>query len=299
MACFRPVPAWRTASGDVVLVERGDITTSLSLPCGRCDGCLLERARQWSVRLMHESQMHEQCCFVTLTFAPEFLPDVTVNWYRLYFQRFMKRLRKWSAPDKVRFFCAAEYGGDRGRPHFHAALFGVDFRDDRYKWRSTSSGYVVWRSPALERLWSFGSSEIGSLTVESAGYVARYALKKVNGSRARDHYAVVDKSTGEVEWMMPECVHMSLKPGIGAGWFKKFGGDVYPHDRVIVRGVRAKPPRYYDKLLKKVDPVLLEDLQSARVVAARERYSDNTDERLKVRETVLKARTRALKRELT
>lgn len=289
MACYHPIPAWRKASGDVVFVERGDVVSSLSLACGRCIGCRLERARQWSVRVMHEASCWDENCFITLTYDQEHCPSDRSLRYG-DFQRFMKRLRKLYRGRTVRFFACGEYGTEFDRPHFHAALFNVDFRSDRYGWRKSESGFRVDRSPALERLWPFGSSEIGELSVQSAAYIARYALKKVTGDLADEHYKAVDVCTGEVTWRAPECVHMSLKPGIGGDWFKKFQGDVYPHDRVVMKGKESKPPRFYDKLLKRVDPGLLEDLQMSRVVEARKRWPDNTDERLKVREAVQNAR---------
>ena len=43
---------------------------------------------------------------------------------------------------------------------------------------------------------------------------------------------------------------MSLKPGIGAEWIKRYNKDVYPRDVVIARGHESKPPRYYDKFYK-------------------------------------------------
>jgi len=252
---------------------------------------------------MHEAQLYEDNCFVTLTYDDDHLPsNKSINYCD--FQRFMKRLRKHfqylkrMTGDGIRFFACGEYGDEFSRPHFHAALFNVGFRGDRYPWRKSGGGFAVDRSPTLEILWPFGSSEIGSLTTESAGYIARYALKKVTGDRAHEHYKDVDRDTGEIVWKEPECVHMSLKPGIGGGWLSRFSSDVYPHDRVVVGGVETKPPRYYDRLLKRRDPFLLEELQAERSIAARERWPDNTLERLSVRKEVQVARIRSLKRGL-
>lgn len=89
---------------------------------------------------------------------------------------------------------------------------------------------------------------------------------------------------------------MSLKPGIGALWFDKFHEDVYPHDRVVVNGVEEKPPRYYDMRLKRWNKPMLERLKLARVEAAKERASENTPERLDVREQVTRARVNRFKR---
>jgi len=71
VACFKPLTAFRQANGSVVFAERGDVVATLALPCGRCIGCRLERARQWSVRVMHEASLYEENCFVTLTYSEE------------------------------------------------------------------------------------------------------------------------------------------------------------------------------------------------------------------------------------
>jgi hypothetical protein len=294
VACYYPVKAWRTLSGEIVFAERGDIVDCLALPCGGCVGCRLERSRQWSIRVMHEASRFERNCFVTLTYADDFLPPGGSLRYR-DFQLFLKRLRKRFSP--VRFYMCGEYGGELGRPHFHAALFNVDFSEDRYQW-SVRGGFPVYRSPALEKCWSMGSSEIGSLTRESAAYIARYVMKKVTGPMASEYYKVVDQSTGEVFWKEPEFTRMSLRPGIGADWFARFESDVFPHDRCVVGGVPCKPPRYYDQLLARRDPDALQAVVEARVGRARERWKDNVPERLAVKEQVASARLNLYRRKL-
>lgn len=292
MACFHPLPAWRTASGEVIFVERkADVVQSLLLACGRCVGCRLERSRQWAVRIMHEAKQYEDSSFVTLTYDEENCPKSLTY---ADFQKFMKRLRKRVGP--TRFFVCGEYGDEKGRPHFHAGLFGQAFRADRKPWRKSAAGFQLYRSAMLEELWKLGSSEIGDLTRESAAYMARYTFKKVTGPMADDHYRVVDTETGEVTNLVPEFAHMSLRPGIGADWFARYWADVYPHDRVVVKGRVSKPPRYYDKLLKGVYPDLLEDVQQQRILDAVDKWPDNTPERLAVRETVTKARVSFFKR---
>lgn len=295
MACYHPVQAWRTSSGDVVFAERGDVTNSLLLSCGRCVGCRLERARQWSVRIMHEASLYEDNCFLTLTYDDDHVPEDGSLRYG-DFQSFMRRLRRKIGA--VRFFMCGEYGDQLGRPHFHAGLFGTAFREDRYVWRKGGAGHQLYRSPTLERLWPFGSCEIGELTTQSAAYMARYTFKKVTGNPADDHYRRIDPDTGEVSYLEPEFAHMSLKPGIGARWFERFHSDVYPHDRVVVKGVKSRPPRYYDVLLKRRDPQLLEDIQQKRILDAVDKWPDNTPERLAVREVVTQARVSFYKRKL-
>lgn len=301
MPCFYPLQAFRLASGAVEFVERGDVVATLSLPCGRCLGCRLERARQWQLRVMHEASQWKRSCFVTLTYSDERLPAHGCLQYP-DFQRFMKRLRRVRGATRaspIRFYMCGEYGEELGRPHYHAALFNEDFSGDRKVWRDFGSGNVVYRSPLLERLWPFGMSSVGELTHQSAAYIARYVMKKVTGEAADRHYQVVDTESGELAWKPPEFTHMSLKPGIGALWFEKYAHtDVYPHDRVVSRGKESKPPRYYDQLLKRSDPATLEAIKLEREARARSHWQDSTPERLAVREQVTAARIRTFRRKL-
>lgn len=244
----------------------------ISLPCGRCIGCRLERARQWAVRLMHEEQLHSESSFITLTYNEKNLPknkSINVS----VCQKFLKKLRAQLAPKKIRFFLAGEYGelcancnqnkfncwkkGCRnwktsiGRPHYHALIFGWVPPDPiLYK---SEGGHNLYTSRILDRIWGNGDCSFGAVSFDSACYVASYAVKKITGKKAEQHY----------KGRRPEFVLMSrggrnqngknLK-GIGHGWLEKFGSDVYPNDEVIVNGVPTRPPRYYDTVMEKKTP---------------------------------------------
>jgi len=140
MACYEPVSGYRhRETMEFVFGERRPLATHerLSLPCGRCIGCKLERARQWSVRICHEASLYDSNFFVTLDYAPqsEVSPENTGFWGLQYphFQKFMRRVRK--AEDvrvkggPLRFFVAGEYGRKHGRPHWHAILFNLALPD--------------------------------------------------------------------------------------------------------------------------------------------------------------------------
>lgn len=259
----------------------------------------------WKTRLTHEAKMHEQNCFVTLTFAEEHLPpDMSVSVRDI--QLFMKRLRKRTG--KVRFFACAEYGDEGERPHYHLLLFGYDF-PDRYYWSRTKSGWIQDRSPILESLWPFGFATVGTVTPESAGYVARYAVKKITGKRAKEHYTRLNPHTGEYLQVRPEFACMSTKPGIGATWYDKFKGDAFPSDFVVVDGSKKPIPRYYLQQLKKetdakeTPPAMLDKLNPDQInlqrkLKAAKHRDNNTPERLAVREEVARIRLKRLKRTL-
>lgn len=298
MACFKPLKAYQCFDKSIVFTEarKHDIVRSLELPCGQCVGCRLERSRQWAIRCMHEASLYKDNCFITLTYDEEHLPED----YSLHyddFQRFMKRVRKRYTGKKIRFYMAGEYGENFGRPHFHACIFNLDF-EDKYLWQKTDSGSKIYRSKILEELWPFGYSSIGEVNFQSAAYVARYIMKKVTGDMAEQHYEEVNFTTGEIIQRKPEFNKMSLKPGIGYGWYEKFKDDVYPHDYVIVNGKKCKPPKFYDKKYADDYPYEFDQLQWDREKSAKAQVFDNTPERLLVKEEVLKAKLSRLKRKL-
>lgn len=106
---------------------------------------------------------------------------------------------------------------------------------------------------------------------------------------ADEHYKRVD-SRGETYWITPEFNVMSRRPGIGKKWIDKYGTDVYPHDYVIMNGVKHKPPRYYDNELEKIDSVLSTLIKLEREFSARSKTADNTPKRLAAKEKVAQAR---------
>lgn len=292
MPCFHPLKAMRSSSGVKVLCSDAKIF-NLQLPCGQCVGCRLERSRQWALRCIHEASLHEFNSYITLTYNDESAP-LDGGLHHRDFQLFLKRIRKhFDTP--IRYYMCGEYGGDFGRPHFHAILFGLTFTDLSI-WKKSPSGHQLFRSATLERLWPYGFSSVGGVTFESAAYVARYIMKKVTGDPMHRAYDAVNTETGEIYTRRPEYNRMSLKPGIGAGWFDKYNSDVFPHDRVVHDGTPTKPPRYYDKLLNASNPDLFDKIKAKRILDNSVRFADNTPSRLHSKETVTKASLSLLKR---
>lgn len=265
----------------------------LKLPCGQCIGCRLERSRQWAVRCVHEASMHDENSFVTLTYDDGHLPQGGTL-VKKDFQDFMKRLRFGIAPQRVRFYHAGEYGAESWRPHYHALLFGKAFADQ--KLFTQERGVELFTSEELQSYWPFGFCTVGAVTFESAAYCARYLLNKITGEAAKDHYLSCDPDTGEVFELEPEYSTMSRRPGIGRGWIDKYESDVYPFDEVIVRGVKSRPPRYYDVVYEAHQAQLMGRIKGQRKRNAARHEEDNTYDRLVVREQVKAAQISMLKR---
>lgn len=293
MSCFRPLEARKDPVTGVVSFGSSTDGRSMELPCGKCIGCKLDRARAWSLRIGHEAQLYDNNLFVTLTYDSEHVPRSLSLEYR-DFQLFMKRVRKRFkgvsvAPNgkrPLRFFVAGEYGGQTGRPHWHAVLFNLALRDQERLRNGT------YRSGDLEDLWGNGGCVIGRVTPESAAYVAGYTLAKVHGQAAESYYEdVVDFSTGEVGRRRPEFCVMSRRPGIGAWWYERFRGDLFPRDRAVQGDKEFKVPRYYwDRFRLEADPVLVEELEQKRIDRAMESREESTPQRREEREYVMWAR---------
>lgn len=296
MPCYHPLTGYKsrvvnaeTGKRDVVFDPRdGFSDLKVQLACGQCVGCRVARSQEWAVRCVHESELHRENSFVTLTYRDEDLP-YGGTLVKKHFQDFMKRLRRFYDGERISYFHCGEYGEERRRPHYHALLFGVWFPDSTF-YKRNERGDSLYDSPTLSRLWGLGDCRIGAVTFESAAYCARYTLSKITGERAKKHYEVIVPETGEIIQLLPEYVTMSLKPGIGKRWYEQFSSDVYPADFVVVAGGRKyAPPSYYDLLHELQAPDDFQRVVLERVKKARTRAGDSTPERLVVREKVRKS----------
>ena len=110
---------------------------------------------------MHEAQLHEHSCFVTLTYDEAHLPAGLSLDHR-HFQLFMKRFREHALPAKIRFYMCGEYGDINGRPHYHALVFG-HFPVDRVFFRTSGAGSKCYTSKSLDALWGYGSVFVGDV----------------------------------------------------------------------------------------------------------------------------------------
>lgn len=323
--CYSPLKGWKDPETGGIQFRAEGAVESMEVACGSCLGCRLDRSRMWAVRCVHEAGLPEHVhgnSFVTLTYRDKgectneqlaggfHIPD---DWSlrKDHFQKFMKRLRKRFS-QRIRFFHCGEYGNrcphgldlrlvqcplcTVGRPHYHALLFNCSFDDlEPYK---QERGEVRYTSEVLSDVWKYGFVDVGQVNFESAAYVARYALKKVNGVQADSHYFRLDHDTGEMWFIEPEYCTMSRRPGIGKGWFQLFADDCFPSDDCPVpgSGVFKKVPRYYETLFGIADPLGLEEVKAMRQEFRREHAHEYTPERLMSKYKVKKAQVGLLKR---
>lgn len=317
MPCYHPLKAYNIGvkkDGKKTIVFKAcNGAEEIKLPCGKCIGCRLEHARQWAMRCYHESALHEENSFITLTYDNEHLPEGETL-VKKDLQDFMKRLRARIDEQygkKVRFFACGEYGDEGKRPHYHILLFGYNF-PDRQAWKTTKDGEIrYFISEELNKIWGKGFTLIAPVTYETSQYVAQYVTKKMTGVLTEMAYSIreyVDYSTGElkkiylkyydrlnpltgeVKSVIPEFTQMSRRPGIGSDWYDKYKHDLYPKDFVTINGKEQRPAIYYDRKYEKEKPDIFRAVKEKREKFAMENQAEFTRSRLDQKEKVKKAR---------
>lgn len=187
--------------------------------------------------------MHEKNCFITLTYSDEHLKSpklVYEDW-----QNFMKKLRKLQN-DPMRVMVVGEYGEKNKRPHWHALVFNWQPSDMRY-YRRNDRGDELYTSATLDSLWGRNDAlkrpnEVGSVTFQSAGYVARYNAKKLVHGKDGEH-----DFTPKFE--------PSRKYAIGRSWLEKNWPDAFHLGQIALKdGNTCGIPRYYERWLNENHP---------------------------------------------
>lgn len=197
----------------------GELRVGLTVPCGKCVSCMATRSAQWSVRAYHESQLRDKNCFITLTYDDDHIPQ-DGKLRRSDLQDFWRELRRKLPPRSLRYLACGEYGEKTHRPHYHALLFGVDFRQGSLP---LTEGFYT--HPDVQAIWGKGIISISSVNMATCCYVAGYATKKLG---APDTF-----------------VTMSKKPGLGHGWLDKYSDEIRNNGCVVIEGRRLPIPKKY------------------------------------------------------
>lgn len=175
--------------------------------CGICPECLAKKARLWALRCSAESQ-YNRGVMVTLTYddykycngriVGELPPKKLLCNVR-HCQLFLKRLRKHFNGVKIKYLLTAEHGSRTGRAHYHAILFGVDFKD-RVPYKKSKRGNLIYKSETLTKLWSHGICTIDAVNI--TGQVARYCTKYcAKDSRCDDTFMLMSRGIGD-KWLL-------------------------------------------------------------------------------------------------
>lgn len=151
----------------------------------------------------------------------------------------MKRLRKSVEPRRIKYYGCGEYGELNKRPHYHAILFGIHAIKDRQ---------------LIENAWPCGFVYCGSVTYESARYVADYTSKQ-GGEEWQE------RMREDMAWLGRELDNLEIpfniqSMGIGKQYALDNAEQFEQTLRLYVKGQPVSIPRYYLKVLS-IDPELI------------------------------------------
>ena len=271
MTCLQPKLAWRYKEYPISAREDSerlkyytkihfnqhpigceDKIEFLNIPCGKCEGCALDRSNEWATRMYLEKKQWKNACFITLTYNEKNLPK-DKKLHERDMTLFIKRLRKnqtgieeWTNPQTgkkekpIRYLYCGELGTKNKRPHYHICLFNYMPNDLEFYRYSEGTGLPLWKSKTIHDLWGKGFTPIGTLTYESACYVARYCQKKM----------ATDENNGEF-------IRMSRMPGIGITEWQKNKEKLKNNGNILIKlkdKVTTKNlPRYFLKKWQEED----------------------------------------------
>lgn len=271
--------AYRTSGGEVKLAKEPPDSWALRLPCGKCLGCTAANAKAWALRCHLENQQHRSAVFTTLTYAEDELPT-TLDKQHLsgFFKTLRQNIHRRKAAKPIRFFGCGEYGEKRGRPHYHALIYGLHEREHR---------------GMIEDSWGRGIATTEYITPERIAYTAGYTAKKI-ATTFQGSYEFVDPETGEVlvhfakhtyhlgDHWQDQFKQMSRRPGIGAHarqWVNSW------RITAVHNGIRQPVPRYLHEAWKAVateEEKQALDLEKIKLAILR----DTSEERLAAAEKI-------------
>lgn len=260
MRCMNPFERGYDHNGNVTSPRHASKEfVNFQFGCRKCLPCRLNQAREKAIRCWHESKCHEKSIFLTLTYSDQHLASPRLQYQD--WQSFIQALRDKVAYDyskthlcemkvarkatTISYMVTGEYGELNKRPHWHAILFNYAPDDSTY-YRTSDRGDKLYKSKTIDEIWGKNDpdtrpNEFGAVTIESAGYVARYAAKKLVHGRDQEHnYHPLHKT--------------SSKRAIGRSWLEKNWQHTFEHGFVNLPTGIASIPRYYTDWLKKHRP---------------------------------------------
>lgn len=146
-------------------------------PCGKCPECIQRHIHGWAHRIMQVEKNCTHSQFLTLTYATERLPfnersglpEICIKDVQDFFKRLRSSNQRNGETQPIKYYCASEYGGITGRPHYHVLLFNS-------------------RIDLAQPAWQNGSIHYGHVQPASIYYTFKYLTKPYQFDRTAWHH---------------------------------------------------------------------------------------------------------------
>lgn len=244
------------------------------LSCGQCMPCRITRRLEWQTKLTLEYLHTKKGAFITLTYAPEHLPNSEYysagELQKKHLQDFIKRFRRnyqyKYGEREIRFFGVGEYGDKSERAHYHAILFNVD---------PLASEEIVQKS------WKLGHSMTAEIKPERIKYIVGYTIKKMTNLETTDgtkqpEFSLMSRRPALGSYSLDAFAKHLTKRGLASdaqltqlqkyhltdleytdhdkfnGWFKHNGQNL-KLDRGMLEQLGKIQLKYYDNLAESID----------------------------------------------
>lgn len=234
-----------------------DTDEEITISCGRCSACRINKSREWALRCVAESKCHSENYFLTLTIDDDHLEDNNgsgiPSCHIKDMQSWIKDVREWQRTEYgitgQKILYCSEYGDRSERPHYHCCFFGLHL-DDLRPWTKSGNNWL-YRSDKLESKWKKGQIMIGDVSAESAQYVAKYTMKNTDANKF-----FYDKFQ-----MERPALRMSRRPGIGLNYFKDHMEQIMKDGGIYINGSLVPIPSSWKDKAKDIF-IDLYDLQT-------------------------------------
>lgn len=236
MKCLRPF-----------LAKTGRVGTDyhyMPVPCGKCLACRVNRAEELAGRIMVEYERAvasgKNCYFLTLTYAPEFLPSDD-KFDRTHVRLFLKRYRNYDKD--FRYFVCSEYGSEFERQHYHLCFFTDVGKGEIYE--------------VINKCWPFGIAFWKRMHHRSPAYICKYVVKFDDRKHSDKPFVSMSQNFGNPS--ISECVD-DIRRSADVGrpaLFVDILGKSHPYPRRVI-GKCFTPAEKLDRSLSPASDEFLE-----------------------------------------
>lgn len=185
--------------------------------------CRQTKIAEWSMRGYHELISHRgKAVFATLTYRNGD-SGYDGNLHKEHIRSWIKRLRKLY-PCKIRYIVCGEYGTKRGRPHYHAILYGIEPGGEARE--------------KIKKTWPHGHADVSS--------------RHVTGDAIQYTIGYMGKQLKQQEWYEKRGLNRPYKSqsnGIGGAWSIANRDDWMSTMSIGHAGGQRPVPRYYQRLV--------------------------------------------------